>query len=112
MNRVLARPDAPSLPEEEVFGKALAAWLDQLRAEALRRAAQHPLWAHAAEGFEGDLAEQARGHYRHGLRSFQLGLNEEVERTARAIYEELEKSPARLVRTWFSEQRPLHSPSA
>src|SRR4051812_13841965 len=23
-----------------------------------------------------------------------------------------EKSPARLVRTWFSEQRPLHSPSA
>jgi hypothetical protein len=96
MGKLLARPEVPSIPEQEVLEGALAAWLDQLRAEALRRSGQHSLWQHVAEAFDDHLGDQARQRFQSGFRAFQAGLADEVERTARAIYEELEKSPARL----------------
>jgi len=96
MNKVLVRPEAPSMPEAEVFESGLQAWLDQLRAEALRRSGQHPLWAHVNRAFESDLPGQVHSKFEESLRTFRLGLADEVERTARAIYEELEKSPSRL----------------
>jgi 50S ribosome-binding GTPase len=96
LSKVWSRPDVSSIPEQDVLDAALAGWLDQLRAESLRRSAQHPMWAHVAEGFEHGLGEQARERFKSGLQSFQLGLHDEVERTARAIYEELEKAPNRL----------------
>jgi hypothetical protein len=96
LSKVWSKPDVSSIPEQEVLDAALAGWLDQLRAEALRRSAQHPLWAHVADGFEHGLGEQARERFANGMKSFQLGLHDEVERTARAIYEELEKSPTQL----------------
>jgi hypothetical protein len=96
MNRAFGRPDVASMPEHEVLTAGLDAWLDQLRAEALRRSGQHGLWRHVAEGFDGQLGERAREKFQAGFRTLQAGLTEEVERTARAIYEELEKSPARL----------------
>jgi hypothetical protein len=96
MNKAFSRPDMTSMPEQQVLNAALDAWLDQLRAEALRRSAQHPLWKHVADGFDEHLADRVREKFQAGFRSLQAGLNDEVERTARAIYEELEKSPSRL----------------
>ncbi len=96
MAKTFGRPEVTSMPERDVLGSALGAWLDQLRAESLRRSGQHSLWAHVAEGFAGDLGEQARDRFQQCFKEFQAGLADEVERTARAIYEELEKSPARL----------------
>jgi hypothetical protein len=96
MGRAFSRPEPSSMPEEEVLSAALSAWLDQLRAEALRRSDRHPLWRHVAEGFDGRLGDAVRDRFRSGVASLQAGLADEVERTARAIYEELEKSPARL----------------
>jgi hypothetical protein len=96
MNRAFSRPDVASMPEQEVLKAGLDAWLDQLRAEALRRSGQHSLWRHVAEGFDDTFGKQARERFQAGFRTLQAGLAEEVERTARAIYEELEKSPARL----------------
>ncbi len=96
MSRAFSRPDVSSMPEQEVLTAGMNAWLDQLRAEALRRSSQHPLWRHVAEGFDDHLGDRAREKFQAGFRSLQAGLNDEVERTARAIYEELEKSPSRL----------------
>jgi hypothetical protein len=96
MSKAFSRPDVTSLPEQQVLQSALDAWLEELRAEALRRSSQHPLWKHVADGFDDSLGDQARDKAQAGFRTLQAGLSEEVERTARAIYEELEKSPARL----------------
>src|SRR5947209_924147 len=93
---MFAPPEVPAIPEGPILEAALTAWLDQLRASALRRSNRHPLWEHVAEGFEHDLADQARAKFQQLMRNFQLSLADEVERTARAIYEELEKSPAHL----------------
>lgn len=94
--KALSRPTAPSIPEEDVLDAALTGWLDQLRAEALRKADRHPLWRHVSEAFDSGLSAKARDQFKQGFRGFQVGLTDEVERTARGIYEELEKSPARL----------------
>ncbi|HZU35527.1 MAG TPA: GTPase domain-containing protein [Gemmataceae bacterium] len=96
LSKAFTRPDAPTMPELPVLQAALAGWLDMLRKEAARRASSHPVWAHIDEGFEHGLADQAQGRFEQGFRSFQLGLADEIDRTARAIYEELEKSPAKL----------------
>jgi hypothetical protein len=92
-NRVVQRPEAPNLPELPVLEGALAGWLDQLRKEAVRRGDSHPVWAHIEKGFESGLGEMAEERFQQGFRSFQLGQAAEVERTARALYEELEKNP-------------------
>jgi 50S ribosome-binding GTPase len=94
--KALRRPEAPALPEQPVLEQALAGWLDMLRKEAVRRAGSHPLWAHVDKGFKSDLGEAAHRRFGEGLRSFRLSQADEIDRTARAIYEELEKSPARL----------------
>jgi len=96
LNKTLARPEAISQPELPVLEGALAGWLDYLRKEAVRQSGQHPLWAHIEKGFEGGLAEGAKARFLQGYRDFQIGLADEVERTARAIYEDLEKNPVRL----------------
>jgi hypothetical protein len=71
--------------------------MDLLRKEAARRSDAHPLWAHISKGFQsGALTDQARDQLNRGLRAFQAGLSDEVDRCARAIYEELEKKPALL----------------
>jgi hypothetical protein len=94
--KALRRPEAPGLPEQPVLQQALAGWLDSLRKEAVRRAGSHPVWAHVEEGFNHDLSELAKQRFEEGLRSFRLSQADEIDRTARAIYEELEKNPARL----------------
>jgi hypothetical protein len=92
--KALSRPEGPNLPEQSVLDDALAGWLDMLRKEAARHADTHPVWAHIDKGFAGGLADLARERFQQGFRNFRLGLAGEVERTARAIYEDLEKNPA------------------
>jgi len=68
-----------------------------LRKEAARRDATHPVWHHLNKGFSsGGLGETAREQFEQCFRGFQLSLSDEVERTARNLYEHLEKNPAAL----------------
>jgi hypothetical protein len=93
VNKALSRPDVPGPPELPVLEAAVTAWLDMLRKEALRRGRTHPLWADLDKGFANGLADMARERFQQGFRGFQLSLADEVDHTARAIYEELEKNP-------------------
>jgi hypothetical protein len=97
ISKGLQRPEAPPQPERPVLETALAGWLDFLRKEALQRSDTHPLWAHIEQGFTSEsLPAQVKDHFEQNFRNFQLGLADEVERTARSIYEELEKKPVLL----------------
>jgi hypothetical protein len=91
--KALRRPEVPAQPERPVMEQALSGWLDLLRKEAARRADSHPVWAHIDQGFDSGLAELARERFEQGFRAFQLSLADEADKTARAIYEELEKHP-------------------
>jgi hypothetical protein len=94
--RTLRRPDLPAIPERPVLEMALAGWLDMLRKEAARRSDTHSLWAHVDKGFNSGLADQVQQRFAEGIRGFQLSQADEVDRTARAIYEDLEKNPVAL----------------
>jgi hypothetical protein len=95
--KAVNRPDAPSRPELPILEDALNGWIDLLRKEAARHADEHGLWSHVEAGFHDDgLAERIRERFQHNYRNFQTGLTAEVDRTARAIYEQLEKTPALL----------------
>jgi hypothetical protein len=87
----------PPPPERPVLEQALDAWLDLLHKEATRRSSEHPLWRYVHQGFSsGGLAEQARQRFAQQFQLFQQNLSDEAERTARAIYEDLEKNPLAL----------------
>jgi hypothetical protein len=92
--KMMSRPEAPSRAEQPVLDDAYNGWIDALRKEAGRRADSHPVWAHLTQGFQsGTLTDQARQRFLAAMRSFQAGLAQEVDRTARALYEQLEKRP-------------------
>src|SRR5262249_28101685 len=82
VSSAFSRPDAQSLPETAVLEEALAGWLDLLRKEAARRAESHPVWAHVAGGFAGNLGDLARDRFQQGCRAFQLSQADETDRTA------------------------------
>ncbi|MGH7172632.1 MAG: hypothetical protein ACRELG_20315, partial [Gemmataceae bacterium] len=97
ISKAFNRPSAPSRPELPILEDALNGWIDLLRKEAARHADEHGLWAHVESGFhDGGLAERIRERFEQNYRNFQTGLTTEVDRTARAIYEQLEKTPALL----------------
>ena len=115
LSQALTRPEAPSLPELKVFTAALDAWLDRLRKEALLHNSDSGLWKHVAEGFQKGLVQTAHERFNRVYRTFQLSAAEEVQRTAQAIYEELEKKPdARSIpcaaATWHWTWQPLVAP--
>ncbi len=93
LSQALTRPETPSLPELKVLTTALDAWLDRLRKEALQHSTDSGLWKHVAEGFQKGLAPSAHERFTRVYRTFQLSAAEEAQRTAQAIYEELEKKP-------------------
>jgi hypothetical protein len=94
--KALNRPETAGRPELPVLEGALEGWLDLLRKEAARRAETHPVWAHIEKGFNTGLMDIAQERFQQGFRGFQMSLVNEIEYTARAIYEELEKNPAKL----------------
>lgn len=95
-NKALSRPEGGHMPERPVLDGALGGWLDMIRKESARRAGTHPLWTHINKGFSSGLTNQARERFEQGLRAFQQSLAGEIDRTARAIYEDLEKNPVAL----------------
>jgi hypothetical protein len=92
----MRRQDAPGMPERPVLEQALSGWLDLLRKEAAQRAQTHPVWGHINQGFASGLGQLARDHFEQGLNQFQASMADEIERTARGIYEDLEKNPVAL----------------
>jgi hypothetical protein len=96
LSRLVSSGPPPAILEEPVLRAALTAWLDLLRKEASRRKGSHPLWQHVEQGFEPSLSEQTHQEFQRCLREFHSGIVHEVESTARAIYEDLEKKPVAL----------------
>ncbi len=97
IGKAMTRPEAPGRPEQPILEEALAGWLDMLHRETARRAGEHPLWEHIGKGFAtGNLPARTQERFGQQYRHFQAGLSQEVDRTARAIYEELEKKPVLL----------------
>lgn len=94
--KVVARPDMPSLPEHAVCTAALAAWLDGLQAEALRRSGTHPIWKQITHGFDAGLKTQAQDRFGQVFRSFELKETDELDQAARAVPERLVNGPALL----------------
>jgi hypothetical protein len=94
--RMLSRPEMPSLSEHTVCTAALAAWLDGLQAEALRRAGTHPLWKQITHGFDAGLKLQAQDRYQQVFRTFELKETDELDEYVRAVPERLANSPALL----------------
>jgi hypothetical protein len=94
--RMLSRPEMPSLSEHAVCTAALAAWLDGLQAEALRRAGTHPLWKQITHGFDAGLKFQAQDRFQQVFRTFELKETDELDEYAKAVPERLANSPALL----------------
>lgn len=97
MTKALSRPEPPSMPELPVMERALAGWLEMLHKEAARRADTHPVWELVEKGFHEDLRAQADERFHQGFRGFHMAISDEVDRTARAIYEDLERQPVKLI---------------
>ncbi len=94
--RMLSRPEMPSLSEHTVCTAALAAWLDGLQAEALRRAGTHPLWKQITHGFDAGLKHQGQDRFQQQFRTFELKETDELDEYAKAVPERLANSPALL----------------
>jgi energy-coupling factor transporter ATP-binding protein EcfA2 len=92
----LARPELGGMPERQILDAALLGWIDHLRKEAARKMNSHPLWNHIHQGFNTGLTDAIKERFNEKFRGFEMSLGEEVERTARALYEDLEKHPVAL----------------
>ncbi len=89
-------PANATLAERPVLEAALRAWIDQLRKTAAMKKDQHPLWNYVNHGFQQGLSDEAMQRFDKLAVAFHTSLTDEVERTARAILEDLEKSPIAL----------------
>lgn len=97
IGKAMMRPDVPTRPEEPILKEGLAGWLAELRKEALRRGDEHPLWELVSQGFtSGGLDAKAQERFAQAYRDYQAGVAQEVDRTARNIYERLEQNPVML----------------
>lgn len=94
--KALTRPSAMNVGEAQVLDGAFRAWLDHLRAEAIRRADSHPLWKHVGTGFQSGLTDAATDQFQTLLRSYQVSSADEIEGAARAVTAGLEQHPAAL----------------
>jgi hypothetical protein len=96
MGKTLMRQDAVNLPENEVLDGGMRAWLDLLRAEALRRADSHPMWRHIVNGFGSGLGETAKERFVNELRRFQMSSADEIDAICRAMTTGLEQNQSLL----------------
>jgi hypothetical protein len=95
-NKMTALPARSAiLPEEPVLQQAFTGWLDHFRKEVAVRD-DHPVWRQIKSGFDDLFLREAQSTFKRCLAAFQVRQREEVERTARSIYEDLEKKPAAL----------------
>ncbi len=94
--KTLVRPQMPNLSEHTICSAALAAWLDGLQAETLRRAGTHPIWKQLSHGFDAGLKMQAQDRFGQEFRSFELKETDELDRAARVVPEYLSQHHALL----------------
>lgn len=92
--KTVSRPQVSGQSEQAICSAALAAWLDSLQAEALRRAGTHPVWKQITHGFDAGLKSQATDRFQQVFRSFELKETDELDQAARAVPEYLSRSPA------------------
>ena len=94
--KALSRPEELSRPEQPVLEDAFNGWLDLLRKEAARRADVASAVGARRRRASTPAAWPSRRASASSSRcaSFQSSEADEVDRTARAIYEQLEKKPA------------------
>jgi len=90
VQKALVRPPAVNVGEQQVLEGAFRAWLDQIRAEAIRRADSHSLWKHVSTGFSAGLTEAATDQFQTLLRNFQVSSADEIEGAARSVTASLE----------------------
>lgn len=96
LQKSLSRQATIAVPERPIMEAALDDWLHQLGVEARRRSGTHPIWGQLCQSFETSMLPQVRDIFERLFRDFQLAIAEDVEKTSRAIYAELEKDPTRL----------------
>jgi len=96
LGKAIARSDSVNLPEMDVLEGSMRAWLDTLRAEALRRADTHPLWRHIVNGFNSGLADTANERFQNDLRRFQMTSADEIDLVCRSLTIGLEQNPSLL----------------
>jgi hypothetical protein len=96
VSRLVSGGRPAQILEEPVLDTALTGWLDMLQKEASRRKGTHPLWDHVEAGYEAGMPAELRKEFQKCLREFSTGMAVEVEATARAIHEDLEKKPVAL----------------
>ena len=94
--KVVARPELPAQPERVVCTMALAAWLDTLQAEALRRAGSHPVWAQVVRTFDGGLKGQTMDAFDPVFRAFEVRESDELDQAAGAVPNYLTAHPVAL----------------
>ena len=92
--RSLTRPPAGSRPEREVCANALAAWVDGLQAEALRRNTGHPVWKLVAARFDAGLTADAKERFADVYRDFERAETTELDEAARRVPDQLRAFPA------------------
>jgi len=97
IEKAIVRPPAVNVGEIQVLEGAFRAWMDQLRAEAIRRADSHALWKHVGVGFNSGLLQAASERYQNLLRSYQVSSADEIESAARAVTAGLERNRGVLV---------------
>jgi len=90
MARSLNGSESVNLPEDQVLDSSMRAWLDLLRADALRRADTHPLWRHVVNGFNSGLADTVNDRFHQQLRHVQLSSADEIDTVCRAMTAGLE----------------------
>uniref|UniRef100_A0A7C4QQ97 G domain-containing protein n=1 Tax=Schlesneria paludicola TaxID=360056 RepID=A0A7C4QQ97_9PLAN len=81
------------MAEAAVLRQSWQAWLNSLGVEAAQRSSAHKLFATLDAEWRGSVAQQVSMPYEACLRDVGRALDEEVERTARAIYADLEQNP-------------------
>jgi hypothetical protein len=96
MGKALSRPESINLPEHDVLDGARRAWLDMLRAEALRRADTHPMWRHVVNGFGSGLGDSANERFENDFRRFQMSSADEIDSMCRSMTTGLEQNQSLL----------------
>ncbi len=95
--KLLARPEMPTQPERVVLATALAAMLDSLQADALRRASSHPVWKQVTHGFDAGLKTQTLDAFEALYRDYEAAETDELDAAAKAVPDRLAAHPVPLL---------------
>ena len=96
VSKTITRPSMTNLGEQAVCNAAMESWLAKLQAEALRRHPTHPMWKNVTVGFDTTLKTQAHDLYSQNFRILEAKETTELDATARAVPEALDKNPVLL----------------